>query len=65
MPKREKLQSPHVSVLLDEVVENFSGLKGIFLDCTLGYGGHSQAVLEANEDLNLIDCDKDVEDIEF
>ncbi len=65
MPKREKLQSPHVSVLLDEVVENFSGLKGIFLDCTLGYGGHSQAVLEANEDLNLIACDKDVEAIEF
>ena len=59
------MQSPHISVLLDEVLDAFHGLSGTFIDCTLGYGGHSGALLEQNKNLRLIACDKDDEAIEF
>lgn len=59
------MQSPHKSVLLDEVVRAFSGINGTFIDCTLGYAGHSSAILQANQNVNLIACDKDDEAIRF
>ncbi|MBE3022200.1 16S rRNA (cytosine(1402)-N(4))-methyltransferase RsmH [Campylobacter sp. 7477a] len=59
------MQSPHVSVLLEEVLDVFKDTKGNFIDCTLGYGGHSSALLKANSNLNLIACDRDDEAIEF
>ena len=38
------MQSPHIPVLLDEVLVSFESLTtGTFVDMTLGYGGHSQA----------------------
>lgn len=59
------MNSPHFPVLLDAVKEAFSGIDGLMVDCTLGYGGHSYALLEANPKMQLIGCDRDIEAIEF
>ena len=57
---------PHIPVLLEEVKEAFSGLNdGIIIDCTLGYGGHSEALLEQNPNIKLIGCDQDEEALSF
>ena len=54
------MQIPHIPVLLEEVKELFKNLnEGYFLDCTLGFGGHSKALLEKHSRLNLIACDQD------
>lgn len=60
------MNSPHVPVLLDEVLRAFADIKsGAIVDCTLGYGGHSGAILEQNQNVNLIACDQDEEAIKF
>ena len=60
------MNSPHVPVLLDEVLRAFADIKsGAIVDCTLGYGGHSGAILEQNQNINLIACDQDEEAINF
>ncbi|MGG7048216.1 MULTISPECIES: 16S rRNA (cytosine(1402)-N(4))-methyltransferase RsmH [unclassified Campylobacter] len=59
------MQSPHKSVLLDEVKEIFTQISGIFIDCTLGYAGHSSEILENNKNIELIACDRDDEAINF
>ena len=60
------MNSPHVPVLLDEVLQAFADIKsGAIVDCTLGYGGHSSAILEQNQNVNLIACDQDEEAIKF
>ncbi|NOZ90591.1 MAG: 16S rRNA (cytosine(1402)-N(4))-methyltransferase RsmH [Epsilonproteobacteria bacterium] len=57
---------PHIPVLLDEVLDSFSTLKdGYFVDCTLGYGGHSKAILQTYKDIKLIGIDRDTEALEF
>lgn len=57
---------PHIPVLLEEVKEAFSGLnEGVIVDCTLGYGGHSEALLEQNPNIKLIGCDQDEEALAF
>lgn len=58
-------KSPHIPVLLEEVVESFKDIKGCIVDCTLGYGGHSEALLRSNESRKLICIDRDSEAIEF
>lgn len=56
----------HIPVLKNEVVKLFTNIKnGYFLDATLGYAGHSSAILESNKALNLIACDQDDEAIEY
>ena len=53
-------------VLLDAVKDAFSDIgDGIMVDCTLGYGGHSCALLESNPKMQLIGCDRDEEAIKF
>ena len=60
------MNPPHVPVLLDEVLQAFADIKsGAIVDCTLGYGGHSGAILEQNQNVNLIACDQDEEAIKF
>jgi len=51
----------HTSVLLKEVVDGFENLKngGIFVDCTVGGGGHSKGLLEKYEKISLIGIDRD------
>lgn len=57
---------PHIPVLLEEVKAAFSSIdEGIIVDCTLGYGGHSEALLEQNPHIKLIGCDQDEEALAF
>ncbi|CBG40013.1 16S rRNA (cytosine(1402)-N(4))-methyltransferase RsmH [Helicobacter mustelae] len=52
--------SPHIPVLLHEVLDIFKDIKeGIIIDCTLGFGGHSKALLEQNQSIRIIGIDKD------
>ncbi|WP_027327266.1 16S rRNA (cytosine(1402)-N(4))-methyltransferase RsmH [Helicobacter pametensis] len=54
--------SPHIPVLKDEVLEVFSSLtSGYLIDCTLGFGGHTQALLDAHPSLQIIGIDQDQE----
>lgn len=60
------LDAPHIPVLLNEVKDAFASLEeGYFVDCTLGYGGHTEAILEAHPNLHVIGCDRDAEAIAF
>lgn len=57
----ENLQSYHIPVLLNEVIENLN-IKpdGIYVDCTFGGGGHSKAILQhLNEKGRLVAFDQD------
>ena len=57
---------PHIPVLLHEVIASFEGIdEGCIIDCTLGYGGHSEALLEQNPHIKLIGCDQDEEALSF
>lgn len=51
----------HIPVLKDEILNIFQGIKGTFLDGTFGGGGHSEALLEQNSELNIIGLDIDPE----
>jgi 16S rRNA (cytosine1402-N4)-methyltransferase len=59
-------KSPHIPVLYREVTEAFSVCKeGTIIDCTLGYGGHTSLLLDANEQCSLIGIDQDPTAIAF
>ncbi|HEY8558780.1 MAG TPA: 16S rRNA (cytosine(1402)-N(4))-methyltransferase RsmH [Pyrinomonadaceae bacterium] len=50
----------HKSVLLHETVELLGAARGgIFVDCTLGLGGHAEAILQASENASVIGIDQD------
>ncbi|PAF47174.1 16S rRNA (cytosine(1402)-N(4))-methyltransferase [Helicobacter sp. 12S02232-10] len=60
------MNAPHIPVLLDEVLEVFEKIQeGIIVDCTLGFGGHSQALLEAKPAIRVIGIDKDAQARDF
>ena len=57
---------PHIPVLLDEVLSGFSTIReGYFVDCTLGYAGHSEAMLKTYEQIQHIGIDRDDEALNF
>jgi 16S rRNA (cytosine1402-N4)-methyltransferase len=57
---------PHIPVLYREVIDAFSGIEsGIVVDCTMGYGGHSSMILQANPNIKLIAIDQDQTAIDF
>ncbi|WP_456323146.1 16S rRNA (cytosine(1402)-N(4))-methyltransferase RsmH [Hydrogenimonas sp.] len=58
---------PHIPVLLNEVLRCFEAMpsEGVFIDCTLGYGGHSEAILKKFPGIRLIGIDQDPEAIDF
>ena len=57
---------PHVPVLYREVISAFENIEsGIIIDCTMGYGGHSSMILEANPNIKLIAIDQDQTAIDF
>ena len=60
------MESPHIPVLLEEVLESFSTVpEGYFVDCTLGYAGHSFEVLKRYGHLKHIGIDRDDEALAF
>ena len=62
------MKVPHIPVLLNEVTnlyKNHMKDKGYFVDCTLGFGGHSEAILENFPNIKLIGIDQDIEALEF
>ena len=60
------MQTPHIPVLLNEVLESFSAVpEGYFVDCTLGYAGHSSEMLKAYSHLKHIGIDRDDEALAF
>ena len=57
---------PHIPVLYKQVLNFFSDIKsGVVIDCTMGYGGHSSMILEANPNIKLIGIDQDETAVEF
>lgn len=55
----------HKSVLLNEVAEFFKDAEGVFIDATLGLGGHSERILEDNPNVRIIGIDKDKISLNF
>lgn len=51
----------HIPVLCDEVCALFANLQGVIIDCTLGFGGHSAAILATNPHVRIIGIDRDSE----
>ena len=57
---------PHIPVLYAQVIDTFKDIQGgIIIDCTMGYGGHSSMILEANPNIRLIGIDQDQTAIDF
>ncbi len=57
---------PHIPVLLTQTLQAFQNIdEGYIVDCTLGYGGHSEALLEQNARIKIIGCDQDEEALAF
>lgn len=63
------MDTPHIPVLLRQVVESFDTplmqKGGVLIDCTLGFGGHSEALLNAYPKLKIIGIDQDKNAITF
>ncbi|MFJ6672560.1 16S rRNA (cytosine(1402)-N(4))-methyltransferase RsmH [Actinosynnema sp. NPDC091369] len=62
-------QARHVPVLLDRVLDllapALADRDAVFVDCTLGLGGHSEAVLRAHPRVRLVGLDRDPQAIEL
>ena len=57
-------EAPHRPVLLFEAVELLDPARGgLFVDATLGLGGHSEAILTASPDTRVLGIDRDREAI--
>jgi len=62
------MEIPHIPVLLNETLKIFKeymNKDGYFIDCTLGFGGHSEAILNTFPNIKLIGIDQDKEALEF
>lgn len=56
----------HYSVLLNETIDNLNiNPEGIYVDCTLGYGGHSEQILKRLTTGYLYAFDQDEEAIKY
>jgi 16S rRNA (cytosine1402-N4)-methyltransferase len=57
---------PHIPVLLNEVLDSFKEInEGYFVDCTLGYAGHSSEILAKFPHFKHIGIDRDDEALAF
>jgi 16S rRNA (cytosine1402-N4)-methyltransferase len=65
--KKENLNIPHIPVLLNETINLYANMPsvGYFIDCTLGFGGHSEAILERYPNIKLIGIDQDSDAMSF
>jgi 16S rRNA (cytosine1402-N4)-methyltransferase len=58
--------APHRPVLLDETMKFLAPERGgLFIDCTVGLGGHSEAILERLNEARVIGIDLDQEALEY
>ena len=58
--------APHRPVLLRETIELLAAERGgLFVDCTVGLGGHSEAILQASSDATVLGIDRDDEALEL
>ena len=65
MPETEA-ERAHRSVLLDESLRLLDATGGgLFVDATLGMGGHAKGILEASPDASVIGIDQDSEALEL
>ena len=57
----------HKPVLLDEVIDNIITNKdAVYVDCTLGGGGHTESILEnSSKNSKVVAIDQDIQAIEF
>jgi len=56
----------HRPVLLRETIESLAAERGgLFVDCTVGLGGHSEAILQASSDAQVLGFDRDEEALEL
>ncbi|MDL2311065.1 16S rRNA (cytosine(1402)-N(4))-methyltransferase RsmH [Peptostreptococcaceae bacterium OttesenSCG-928-C18] len=59
------MEFKHIPVLLNETIEGLNiNPNGIYVDCTLGGGGHSTEILKRLENGRLICIDQDIDAIE-
>lgn len=55
-------QKNHRPVLLRETIESLAVQRGgLFVDCTVGLGGHSEAILQTSPDAQVLGIDRDEE----
>ncbi len=60
------MQTPHIPVLPREVEDTFASIEeGYIVDCTVGYGGHSELILKNNPHIKMICIDQDEEALAF
>ena len=63
------MEIPHIPVLLEQVLESFNmplmQKGGVVIDCTLGFGGPSEALLQAYPKLRIVGIDRDCNALEF
>lgn len=59
-------KSPHLPVLLKPVLRSFNNCsKGYIIDCTVGYAGHSSAILQELPQISIVGIDRDDEALKF
>jgi 16S rRNA (cytosine1402-N4)-methyltransferase len=58
--------APHRPVLLEETMKFLAPERGgLFVDCTVGLGGHSEAILQSSDDTRVIGIDLDPEALAY
>ena len=58
--------APHRPVLLEETMQFLAPERGgLFIDCTVGLGGHSEAILESSTEARVIGIDLDKEALDY
>src|SRR5882724_774372 len=66
-PEDSEIEDPeHLPVMTAEVIDGLNVSRGgIFIDCTVGLGGHTHAILTAAADARVIGIDRDPEALEI
>ena len=63
--QEKEAENLHYPVLLTETLEFLAPERGVYIDATLGLGGHSEAILEKSPEARVIGIDQDSEAITY